>query len=134
MITLTNVGSVFDGIGASKGLGFAIINFTSVTQLIFTVRYQKVGTGTLTWQLWNETDGSVIGVIDDTAAAADNKAHASTSPSPTKWTVCRNRSRLTKRNWRRWDHVPMRSSSVPLFDSASRVGSPTSVCVLSEAT
>lgn len=78
MIALTNVGASYDAIAASKGLGFAEIDFTGVLQVVFTVRYNKVGAGTLSWQLWNETDGTQIGVIDDAAAAADNKRQSAT--------------------------------------------------------
>lgn len=78
MITLTNVGSTYDAIPASKGLGFQDIDFTGVTQVTFRVRWNKVGTGTLSWQLWNETDGAEIAVINDAAAAADNKNQSTT--------------------------------------------------------
>lgn len=73
MVTLTNVGATYDAIAASKGLGFALIDFSGVSSVVFTVRYNKIGTGTLSWQLWNETDSMQIGVIDDAAAAGDNK-------------------------------------------------------------
>jgi hypothetical protein len=69
MVTLTNVGSTYDAIPASQGLGLIRINFTGVTQLVLDVRVNKIGTGTQSWQLWNETDGAQIGVIDDAAAA-----------------------------------------------------------------
>lgn len=74
MILLTNVGSTYDAIAATKGLRFAEIDFTGVTSIVFRVRCNKVGTGTISWQLWNETDGSQVGVIDDAAAAGDNKS------------------------------------------------------------
>jgi hypothetical protein len=72
MISLLNVGASYDAIAASKGLGFAEIDFTGVTSIVFRVRCNKVGTGTISWQLWNETDAAEIGVIND-AAAGDNK-------------------------------------------------------------
>lgn len=75
MISLLNVGSSYDFIAASKGLGFAEIDFTGVTSVVFRVRYNKVAAGasTTSWQLWNETDLAQIGVIDDASAAGDNK-------------------------------------------------------------
>jgi hypothetical protein len=39
----------------------------------FVVRYNKVGTGTISWQLWDDTTSAEVGVIDDAAAAGDNK-------------------------------------------------------------
>mgnify|MGYP001586914319 CR=1 FL=1 len=78
MITLTNVGSSYDAIAASRGLGIQDIDFTGVTQVIFRVRVNKVGSGTQSWQLWNETDGAEIARIDDAAAAGDNKSLVTT--------------------------------------------------------
>jgi hypothetical protein len=68
MPTLTNVGSSYDAIQASQELGMVRIDFTGVTQLILDVRVNKVGTGTQSWQVWNETDGAEIGVINDAGA------------------------------------------------------------------
>ena len=73
MITLTNVGSSYDAIAAARGLGLQDVNMTGVTQIVFRVRVNKLGTGTQSWQLWNETDGSEIARIDDASVAGDNK-------------------------------------------------------------
>lgn len=73
MVTLTNVGSAYDTTAASRGLGIQDIEFTGVTQIIFRVRVNKIGTGTQSWQLWNETDNAEVARIDDTSAAGDNK-------------------------------------------------------------
>jgi hypothetical protein len=73
MVTLTNVGTSYDAIAASRGLGIQDIDFTGVTSIIFRVRCNKVGNGTQSWQLWNETDGSELARIDDSGAAGDNK-------------------------------------------------------------
>ena len=80
MVTLTNVGTTYDAIGASKGLGMGLFDFTGATQVIFWVKYNKVAAGasTLSWQLWNETDGTEIGVITDATAAGDNKDQQAT--------------------------------------------------------
>lgn len=71
MITLTNVGTSYDAITASRGLGFFARNFTGVTAVVFTVRVNKIGTGTQSWQLFNETDGTELGVINDAGAAGE---------------------------------------------------------------
>lgn len=73
MITLSNVGTSYDATGPSKGLGFAEIDLSGATQVVCKIKYQKIGTGTLTWQLWNATDGVELGKFDDAALAADNK-------------------------------------------------------------
>lgn len=70
---LTNVGSSYDTIAQAKGLGFVAVDVGGITKLTCRIRYNKVGTGTLTWQLWNETDTSELGTLDDAAAAGDNK-------------------------------------------------------------
>jgi hypothetical protein len=72
-VVLTNVGAAYDTIAAAKGLGFAEVDFTGCTRLDFTVRCNKVGTGTQSWQLWDESAGAQLAVIDDAAAAGDNK-------------------------------------------------------------
>ena len=69
VVTLTNVGSTYDAIPASQGLGMARVDFTGATTVKLDLKVQKIGTGTQSWQLWNETDGSQIGVIDDSGAA-----------------------------------------------------------------
>lgn len=71
-VTLTNVGASYDAINASRGLGFALVDFTNVTTIRFDVHVNKIGTGTQDWQLWNETDGAEIGVISD-AGGTGNK-------------------------------------------------------------
>ena len=70
MITLTNVGANYDTIAAARGLGIALIDFRGATQVRFVVYHQKVGTGTISYQLWNETDGVEICVLNDAGAAA----------------------------------------------------------------
>lgn len=70
---LTNVGAAYDTVANAKGLGIAIVDMTGIDTVEFRVFYNKVGTGTLSWQLWNHTDSAQVGVITDSAAAADNK-------------------------------------------------------------
>ncbi len=71
MITLTNVGSTYDAISAAKGLGLGLVDFTGVTSVTFAVFVNKVGTGTQSWQLWNVTDSTQVGVIDDVGASGE---------------------------------------------------------------
>ena len=78
MVTITNVGTAYDAVAASRGLGLADIDFTGITSVLFKVRVNKIGTGTQSWQLWNDTDGTQIGVITDAAAAGDNKLLSAT--------------------------------------------------------
>lgn len=65
---LTNVGTEYDAILASKGLGLIWHDWTGVTSLDLEVYYNKNATGTISFQLWNVTDGVEIGVIGDAAA------------------------------------------------------------------
>lgn len=71
MIALTNVGTAYDFIAAGKGLGFAVVDMTGVTQIVLTVYCSKIGAGTISWQLFNMTDGAEIGVINDAGAVGD---------------------------------------------------------------
>src|SRR5688572_18657694 len=73
MVILTNVGVNYDSIDAAFGLGLGYFDCTGKTQVLFLVKVRKVGTGTQSWQLWNETDGTQVGVIDDAAAAGSAK-------------------------------------------------------------
>ena len=73
MVTLTNIGASYDAIAASRGLGLQDVDFTGVGNVLFRVRVNKVGIGTQSWQLWNETDGVELTRIDDAGASGDNK-------------------------------------------------------------
>lgn len=66
---LTNIGATYDATNASAGLGLALIQTAGVTGGTFGLKVNKVGTGTQSWQLWNDTDSSEIAVIDDPGAA-----------------------------------------------------------------
>lgn len=72
-VTLTNVGATYDAITASRGLGFVRVDMTNITSVVMVVRVNKIGTGTQDWQLWNETDGTQLGVISDAGAAGDKE-------------------------------------------------------------
>jgi hypothetical protein len=77
VVTLTNVGTSYDTIGAANGLGFSEIDFRGATQVTFRVRHQKVGTGTITYQLWAfdinasgaEINGQSVAEVSDATAA-----------------------------------------------------------------
>jgi hypothetical protein len=72
-LTLTNVGATYDAIAASKGLGHVRVETAGINAVELLVRYDKVGTGTLTFQLWNETTGLEVGALNDAAAAGNGK-------------------------------------------------------------
>jgi hypothetical protein len=72
-VTLTNVGATFDSTPAAKGLGFLAVDTAGITRLEVRTRYNKIGTGTLSWQLWDDTNAAPLGIFDDAAAAGDNK-------------------------------------------------------------
>lgn len=74
MVTLTNVGTSYDAIPASQGLGIGLFDFTGVTQVNFVVRVNKIGTGVQSWQLWatdldGVSNGLEVGVLPDSGAA-----------------------------------------------------------------
>lgn len=97
MVTLTNVGTTYDAIVASQGLGLAWINFTGVVSVEALIKVQKIGTGTHTYQLFNETDGTEIGVITDSAAAGTpkNLTGGPWAVNLTGWKLIRFRARST---------------------------------------
>lgn len=95
MVTLTNVGTTYDFIAASQGLGLGRIDFTGATQVKFDVLVNKVGTGIQSWQLWNITDNAQIGVIDDAGAAGTKTLSATFNVSLTGEKLVRIRAKST---------------------------------------
>lgn len=95
MVTLTNVGTAYDAIAASQGLGIGLVSLTGVAQIVFRVKVNKVGTGTQSWQLWNETDASEIGVINDAGAAGVKDLQATFNVSLTGIKSIRVRAKST---------------------------------------
>lgn len=81
LVTLTNVGASYDAINLSRGLGFALLDFTNVARVEFIVQCNKIGTGTISWQLWNETDSTELAVIAD-AGASGNKVLSVVNNAP----------------------------------------------------
>ena len=70
-LVLTNVGTSYDAVAPSKGLGIALIDFSNVSVIYFHVFVNKVGSGTQSWQLYNVTDAAEIGVINDAGTTGD---------------------------------------------------------------
>lgn len=95
MDTLTNVGSAYDSIPASQGLGILRVDFTGVTQIKLDVRVNKIGTGTQSWQLWNDTDAVQVGVIDDAGGAGVKTLSATFSVGLSGEKVLRVRAKST---------------------------------------
>ena len=60
MITLTNVGTAYDAIPAARGLGIGRRDFRGFDRLTFDVLHNKVGTGVVTYQLFNVTDNAPL--------------------------------------------------------------------------
>lgn len=60
MITLTNVGSAYDFIPAARGLGIGRRDFRGYDRLTLDVFHNKVGTGVITYQLYNVTDATPL--------------------------------------------------------------------------
>jgi hypothetical protein len=60
VITLTNVGTGYDTIQAARGLGIGRRDFRGYDRLTFDVSHNKVGTGTITYQVYDETGGGPL--------------------------------------------------------------------------
>lgn len=68
--TLTNVGAAFDATNGSRGLGFCFVETFGITGFEFAVGMDRNGAGgTISWQLWDDTNAAQIALIDDTAGA-----------------------------------------------------------------
>jgi len=63
--TLTNIGT------NPVVIGIAEADFTNVRRVKLTVRVNKIGTGTQTWQLWNETNSAALATIADAGGTGD---------------------------------------------------------------
>ena len=70
-VAVTNVGTSYDAVNLSKGLGMALIDFSNIDTIYWQVFVNKIGTGTQSWQLYNVTDAAEIGVIDDAGTTGD---------------------------------------------------------------
>lgn len=70
-LVITDVGTSYDATGPSKGLGFVEFYMDNIDTIVFSLRVNKVGTGTQNWQLWNGTDSTQVTVISDAGATGD---------------------------------------------------------------
>jgi hypothetical protein len=81
-VTLTNVGAAYDTTPASKGLGVCRIETFGVSGFEFGVFVNKVGSGTQSWQLWDQTNSAQLAVIDDAGASGEKTLAVSQAVSP----------------------------------------------------
>ncbi len=68
-VAIANVGTSYDSTNPSGGLGVCLVDFDQAVAMVLVVKLNKVGTGTQTWQLWNDTDNTEIGHVDDAGAS-----------------------------------------------------------------
>jgi hypothetical protein len=76
-LQLTNIGTAYDTIQATKSLGYVRLETFGITGLELNLRYNQLSAGQLDWQLWNETDVAQIGVLS-TSGVGDNKNQTQT--------------------------------------------------------
>jgi hypothetical protein len=76
-VTLTNVGNAYVSNYAARGLGVVRLECAGISAFEFGVSVNKIGSGTQSWQLWDETNSLEVAVIDDDGAAG-NKQLATT--------------------------------------------------------
>jgi hypothetical protein len=82
-LALVDVDTVYDSgpTLATRGLGIAQIDFTDATYLAFTVFFNKTGTGTHSYQLWNVTDGLEIVVVSSAVLGQQTVTVETTDPA-----------------------------------------------------
>jgi len=81
-VALTNVGNAYDSTQQSRGLPMVEMQMAGITGLKLTIRVEKVGSGTQSWQWWNETDGAEITVIDDSGPTGVKQLSVTRTFSP----------------------------------------------------
>ena len=95
-VAVTNVGTAYDAVNQSNGLGIALIDFSNINTLYWQVYVNKIGTGTQSWQLYNVTDAAEIAVLDDAGAAGNKLLTATiTTGIPTGEKLIRIRAKST---------------------------------------
>jgi hypothetical protein len=65
---LTNVGANYDTTGPAFGLGFCQIQCAGITGVELQVGVNKIGSGTQSWQLFDDTNAQEIIRVDDAGA------------------------------------------------------------------
>jgi len=102
VITLTNVTTQYDGIAAAKALGLWEVKTDGVTSLKLAVYHNKIGTGTISYQLLEVTDpalpgvGVEIGVLSDAGLAGERILRGTFALTPrTGWRFYRLRVKST---------------------------------------
>lgn len=73
-VQFTNVGTAYDTVAQSRGLGVVRVQTAGITRVDVLLRVSKVGTGTQSWQLWDETNATQLAVFDDSAAAGADRS------------------------------------------------------------
>lgn len=81
-VSLPAVGAAYDTTTPSKGLGLAYVQTAGISRIEAQIQVTKAGTGTQSWQLWNETDAAEILVANDAAAAGDRSFTGSKDYAP----------------------------------------------------
>lgn len=82
LVTLTNIGTTYDNSTASKGLGACRIECAGITGFEFGVFVNKIGSGTQSWQLWDQTNSAEVAVIDDAGGTGDKTLAVSQAVGP----------------------------------------------------
>lgn len=82
-LTLTNVGTAYDSINAAVGLGFCRIECAGITAFEFRIGMNRNGSaGTVSWQLWDETNSVEAARIDDASGAGNKFVQTQQSVGP----------------------------------------------------
>jgi len=64
-VIMTNIGTTYRVLAGCR------IECAGITAFEYAARVTKIGTGTQSWQLWDETNGAEIAVFDDAGAATE---------------------------------------------------------------
>lgn len=96
MVTLTNVGASYDTIPASRGLGIGRRDFRGFDRLTFDIYHQKVGTGTISYRLFNVTDNTPLLDAGGSEIRLDDANAASTRVLSADFVVNRNDIKLLR--------------------------------------
>jgi hypothetical protein len=96
MITLTNVGTSYDAIAAARGLGIGRRDFRGYNRLTLDVHHTKVGTGTVTYQVYNETDAAPLLDASGTEVLVSDSGSAGTRVLSATFTVNRSDVKLLR--------------------------------------